>query len=103
MLSVLSKRVKEMGSRQLLTTSPPLLPHWSSSTMIAQDGDRFWKIPECYVRGNSIKYLRVPEEVIDMVNEEDLERERAYAMGWGLSNTSFALFSIVVHTASKAR
>lgn len=42
----------------------------------SQDGDRFWKIPECYVRGNSIKYLRVPEEVIDMVNEEDLERER---------------------------
>lgn len=41
-----------------------------------QDGDRFWKLPECYVRGNSIKYLRVPEEVIDMVNEEDLEKER---------------------------
>lgn len=30
------------------------------------------------MRGNSIKYLRVPEEVIDMVNEEDLERERTY-------------------------
>lgn len=28
------------------------------------------------MRGNSIKYLRVPEEVIDMVNEEDLEKER---------------------------
>lgn len=41
------------------------------------------------MRGNSIKYLRVPEEVIDMVNEEDLERERAYAVGWGLSNTFF--------------
>ncbi len=36
------------------------------------------------MRGNSIKYLRVPEEVIDMVNEEDLERERTYALGWGL-------------------
>jgi len=32
------------------------------------------------VRGNSIKYLRVPEEVIDMVNEEDLERERTYGI-----------------------
>ena len=32
-----------------------------------QDGDKFWKIPECYIRGNSIKYLRIPEEVIDAV------------------------------------
>lgn len=29
----------------------------------AQDGDRFWRIPECYVRGNTIKYLRIPDEV----------------------------------------
>jgi hypothetical protein len=30
-----------------------------------QDGNKFWKIPECYIRGNNIKYLRVPDEVID--------------------------------------
>ena len=28
-----------------------------------QDGDRFWRIPETYIRGNTIKYLRVPDEV----------------------------------------
>jgi len=28
-----------------------------------QDGDRFWRMPECYIRGNTIKYLRVPDEV----------------------------------------
>lgn len=28
----------------------------------SRDGERFWKIPECYVRGNSIKYLRLPDE-----------------------------------------
>lgn len=28
-----------------------------------QDGDRFWRMPETYVRGNTIKYLRVPNEV----------------------------------------
>src|SRR5690349_10968970 len=28
-----------------------------------QDGERFWKIPQCYVRGNSIKYCCIPEEV----------------------------------------
>jgi U6 snRNA-associated Sm-like protein LSm4 len=36
-----------------------------------QDGDRFWKIPECYIRGNTIKYLRIPDEVIDNVGTED--------------------------------
>ena len=28
-----------------------------------QDGDRFWRIAETYVRGNTIKYIRVPDEV----------------------------------------
>ncbi|GJZ86408.1 reverse transcriptase domain-containing protein [Tanacetum coccineum] len=28
----------------------------------SKDGDRFWRMPECYVRGNIIKYLRVPDE-----------------------------------------
>jgi hypothetical protein len=36
----------------------------------SRDGDKFWKIPECYIRGNNIKYLRVPDEVIDKVVEE---------------------------------
>jgi hypothetical protein len=30
---------------------------------VVQDGDRFWRMPETYVRGNTIKYLRVPNEV----------------------------------------
>ncbi|KAH0636857.1 hypothetical protein KY289_036772 [Solanum tuberosum] len=39
------------------------------SPLFAQDctgdpmnGDRFWRMPECYIRGNTIKYLRVPDE-----------------------------------------
>jgi len=27
-------------------------------------------MPECYVRGSTIKYLRIPDEVIDMVKED---------------------------------
>ncbi|EOD19002.1 hypothetical protein EMIHUDRAFT_59131, partial [Emiliania huxleyi CCMP1516] len=38
----------------------------------SRDGDRFWRLPEVVIRGNNIKYLRIPEEVIDMVPEEDL-------------------------------
>ncbi len=34
-----------------------------SGVVHKQDGDRFWRIPETYIRGNTIKYLRVPDEV----------------------------------------
>lgn len=34
-----------------------------ASRATLQDGDRFWRMPMVYVRGNTIKYLRVPEEV----------------------------------------
>ena len=37
----------------------------------SRDGDRFWRLPEVIIRGNNIKYLRIPEEVIAMVPEED--------------------------------
>ena len=36
----------------------------------SRDGDKFWRMPECYIRGSTIKYLRIPDEVIDMVKEE---------------------------------
>ena len=29
----------------------------------SRDGDRFWRMSECYVRGSTIKYLRIPDEV----------------------------------------
>ncbi|KAI9312477.1 hypothetical protein BX666DRAFT_1987767 [Dichotomocladium elegans] len=40
------------------------------------DGDKFWRLPECYIRGNTIKYLNVPEEIVDMVKEEE-NRQRS--------------------------
>lgn len=39
---------------------------------LLQDGDKFWRMPECYIRGSTIKYLRIPDEVIDMVKEETM-------------------------------
>ena len=41
----------------------------------SRDGDKFWKIPECYIRGNNIKYLRVPDEIIEKVVEEPKSME----------------------------
>lgn len=33
-------------------------------------------MPECYIRGSTIKYLRIPDEVIDMVKEESVAKNR---------------------------
>ncbi|XP_037958281.1 U6 snRNA-associated Sm-like protein LSm4 [Teleopsis dalmanni] len=43
----------------------------------SKDGDRFWRMPECYIRGSTIKYLRIPDEVIDMVKEEAQSKPRS--------------------------
>jgi small nuclear ribonucleoprotein (snRNP)-like protein len=43
----------------------------------SRDGDRFWKLPEVYIRGNSIKYMTIPNEVLDMVAEEEESKEGA--------------------------
>ncbi|GBG79380.1 hypothetical protein CBR_g29529 [Chara braunii] len=48
--------------------------HLQEVICTSKDGDRFWKMPQCYIRGNTIKYLRVPEEVIDKVQEETVRK-----------------------------
>eukprot|EP00052_Salpingoeca_macrocollata_P031525 m.322914 g.322914 ORF g.322914 m.322914 type:complete len:136 (+) comp27861_c0_seq1:61-468(+) len=48
-------------------------------TLTSRDGDRFWKIPECYIRGNTIKYLRIPDEVMELAKEEDYKQRSASA------------------------
>ena len=73
-----------------------------------QDGDKFWKLPECklicgvpygqvfivslagYIRGNSIKYLRIPDEIIDLTPEQE-EREGIFCCQF--SNMIFNFFS----------
>ncbi|KAI0977803.1 hypothetical protein GJ496_008144 [Pomphorhynchus laevis] len=49
----------------------------------SRDGDRFWKMNECYIRGSHIKYLRIPDEVIDMVKEESTHHGRTGNKGEG--------------------
>jgi len=38
-------------------------------------GDKFWRIAEVYIRGYTIKYLSIPEPVIDMVSD-DIQSQR---------------------------
>ena len=49
----------------------------------SRDGERFWKLPEVVIRGNNIKYLRIPEDIISMVPEEDLSAKGGFGGGKG--------------------
>ncbi len=40
------------------------------------EGDKFFRLPECYVRGNNIKYLRVPDEIVDVVKEQQAQQQQ---------------------------
>ncbi|KAJ8076662.1 RNA processing protein [Marasmius tenuissimus] len=52
------------------------------------DGDRFWKLKECYIRGSTIKYLRIPDTLLDTVKEEQNRAREAgrSARGGGQPN-----------------
>ena len=39
-------------------------------------GQEFWRIPEIYIRGNTIKYLRIPEEIVDQVRVEQQQQAK---------------------------
>ncbi|SPO40917.1 related to U6 snRNA-associated Sm-like protein LSm4 [Pseudozyma flocculosa] len=49
-------------------------------------GEQFWKQPECYIRGSTIKYCRVADSVIDSVKEtEEAARKQRQSGGGGMS------------------
>lgn len=39
-------------------------------THTTPSGDRFYRLPEIYIRGNNIKFLRVQDAVLDQVREQ---------------------------------
>ncbi|CAG7835262.1 unnamed protein product [Allacma fusca] len=49
----------------------------------SRDGDKFWRMPECYIRGTNIKYLRIPDEVIELVKEEQTSNSSGGGRGRG--------------------
>ncbi|KAM0793264.1 hypothetical protein ACM66B_000726 [Microbotryomycetes sp. NB124-2] len=40
------------------------------------DGEKFWKLPECYIRGNNIKYIRVAENLVEQVQQQEQEQRQ---------------------------
>jgi U6 snRNA-associated Sm-like protein LSm4 len=55
--------------------------HLKEVICTSKDGDRFWRMANCYVRGNTIKYICVPDEVIGLVEEENLKKQQQRPMG----------------------
>jgi hypothetical protein len=51
----------------------------------SRDGESFWSIQEMYIRGNTIKYLRVPDVIVDVVAEEKQARESSVRLSFGQS------------------
>jgi U6 snRNA-associated Sm-like protein LSm4 len=49
----------------------------------SRDGERFWRIQDCYIRGNTSKYLRIPDEVINQVPEENFSADGGRGRGRG--------------------
>ncbi|KAF4688772.1 RNA processing protein [Perkinsus olseni] len=53
--------------------------HIRDAVLTSKDGDRFWKLAEAYIRGNHVKYLRIPDGVVDMVQEDAIRLQRMKA------------------------
>lgn len=70
-----STNLKDVITNQLVKSQSDI---WliDGLTLLWQDGDKFWRMPECYIRGSTIKYLRIPDEIIDMVKEEVVSKGR---------------------------
>ena len=57
--------------------------HLQEVICTSKDGDRFWRMAECYVRGNTIKYVCVPDEVLEVVKEDMKNRLAGGGRGEG--------------------
>ncbi|VDN58520.1 unnamed protein product [Dracunculus medinensis] len=50
--------------------------HLRDAICTSKDGDRFLKMHEVFIRGSTVKYLRIPDEVVELVKEEVKEVRR---------------------------
>ncbi|KAK1936216.1 putative U6 snRNA-associated Sm-like protein LSm4 [Babesia divergens] len=44
--------------------------HMVNAICTSKNGDEFWKLNECFIRGNNVKSFRFPEEVATVALEE---------------------------------
>ena len=51
--------------------------------LTAADGARFWRLPECYVKGSTVKFLRVPDAIVDKIKDDAASRSGSGRGGRG--------------------
>ncbi|KAG7365464.1 LSM domain containing protein [Nitzschia inconspicua] len=44
----------------------------------SKDGDRFWKLPSCYIRGSAVKYLRLPPELLEKAKVASAQEQQQH-------------------------
>ncbi|KII70419.1 putative U6 snRNA-associated Sm-like protein LSm4 [Thelohanellus kitauei] len=47
----------------------------------SKDGEKFWKMMECFIRGVNIKYIRIPPEILGKMKEDNFNRQRGRIQG----------------------
>lgn len=71
----------ELKNGETLNGNLVICDSWMNLTLSnviqsSANGDDFLKIPEVYVRGNHIKYLRLPNEVMDNARQQALDNSK---------------------------
>lgn len=54
--------------------------HMVNAICTSKKGDEFWKLNECFIRGNNVKSFRFPEEVATVAIEESKASAKAASL-----------------------
>ncbi|KAL2120721.1 hypothetical protein VTJ04DRAFT_4748 [Mycothermus thermophilus] len=78
----------ELKNGETLNGHLVLCDTWMNLTLrevvqTSPEGDKFMRLKEAYVKGNNIKYLQIPEEVLDAVKEQQSQQQAAFRGGRG--------------------
>ncbi len=52
--------------------------HLKDAILTAKDGDCFLRVPDVYIRGNNVKFIRVKSDIIDKLKDDILNRTQAH-------------------------
>ncbi|EKX72629.1 U6 snRNA-associated protein, putative [Theileria equi strain WA] len=56
--------------------------HMLNVVCTSKSGTDFWKLNECYIRGNNVKSLRLPNEVAELAKEESKPAAKPNAVAY---------------------
>eukprot|EP01024_Parvocaulis_polyphysoides_P068329 TRINITY_DN8309_c2_g1_i2.p2 TRINITY_DN8309_c2_g1~~TRINITY_DN8309_c2_g1_i2.p2 ORF type:complete len:149 (+),score=24.40 TRINITY_DN8309_c2_g1_i2:38-448(+) len=65
----------ETYNGHMITCDTWMNVHLKDVICTSKDGDRFWRMPEAYIRGNTVKYIRVPDEALEKAQEESQKKQ----------------------------